>query len=217
MNLTICLSAAFLILSHAAFCMPIRGQVKAGNKGLSHVVITDGINFTQTDTKGNFLLDTDQEARFAAKGHARENRHGNDRLELRQHEERGAPRHIQRNEHGNQNQLPRLRLSALENQEERQHTFEQNEQRNEIVPFPAETVHADEQRQRNEQKDQNRRKDRAFSQLSLFNGRLDEIIRPVRLAANGQCKHEQREKQNAVELELAARKRCQSTRVHQLC
>jgi len=64
MNLTICLSAAFLILSHAAFCMPIRGQVKAGNKGLSHVVITDGINFTQTDTKGNFLLDTDQEARF---------------------------------------------------------------------------------------------------------------------------------------------------------
>lgn len=58
MNLTICLSAAFLILSHAAFCMPIRGQVKAGNKGLSHVVITDGINFTQTDTKGNFLLDT---------------------------------------------------------------------------------------------------------------------------------------------------------------
>ena len=52
MNLTICLSAAFLILSHAAFCMPIRGQVKAGNKGLSHVVITDGINFTQTDTKG---------------------------------------------------------------------------------------------------------------------------------------------------------------------
>ena len=32
MNLTICLSAAFLILSHAAFCMPIRGQVKAGNK-----------------------------------------------------------------------------------------------------------------------------------------------------------------------------------------
>ena len=33
MNLTICLSAAFLILSHAAFCMPIRGQVKAGNKG----------------------------------------------------------------------------------------------------------------------------------------------------------------------------------------
>ena len=37
MNLTICLSAAFLILSHAAFCMPIRGQVKAGNKGLSHV------------------------------------------------------------------------------------------------------------------------------------------------------------------------------------
>ena len=60
MNLTICLSAAFLILSHAAFCMPIRGQVKAGNKGLSHVVITDGINFTQTDTKGNFLLDTDQ-------------------------------------------------------------------------------------------------------------------------------------------------------------
>ena len=61
MNLTICLSAAFLILSHAAFCMPIRGQVKAGNKGLSHVVITDGINFTQTDTKGNFLLDTDQE------------------------------------------------------------------------------------------------------------------------------------------------------------
>ena len=44
--------------------MPIRGQVKAGNKGLSHVVITDGINFTQTDTKGNFLLDTDQEARF---------------------------------------------------------------------------------------------------------------------------------------------------------
>lgn len=64
MNLTICLSAAFLILSNAAFCMPIRGQVKAGNKGLSHVVITDGINFTQTDTKGNFLLDTDQEARF---------------------------------------------------------------------------------------------------------------------------------------------------------
>ena len=64
MNLTFCLSAAFLILSHAAFCMPIRGQVKAGNKGLSHVVITDGINFTQTDTKGNFLLDTDQEARF---------------------------------------------------------------------------------------------------------------------------------------------------------
>lgn len=52
MNLTICLSAAFLILSNAAFCMPIRGQVKAGNKGLSHVVITDGINFTQTDTKG---------------------------------------------------------------------------------------------------------------------------------------------------------------------
>ena len=44
--------------------LPIRGQVKAGNKGLSHVVITDGINFTQTDTKGNFLLDTDQEARF---------------------------------------------------------------------------------------------------------------------------------------------------------
>ena len=41
MNLTICLSAAFLILSNAAFCMPIRGQVKAGNKGLSHVVITD--------------------------------------------------------------------------------------------------------------------------------------------------------------------------------
>ena len=65
MNLTICLSAAFLILSHAAFCMPIRGQVKAGNKGLSHVVITDGINFTQTDTKGNFLLDTDQEAPYA--------------------------------------------------------------------------------------------------------------------------------------------------------
>ena len=64
MNLTICLSAAFLILSHAAFCMPIRGQVKAGNKGLSHVVITDGINFTQTDTKGNFLLDTDQEPRM---------------------------------------------------------------------------------------------------------------------------------------------------------
>ena len=82
MNLTICLSAAFLILSHAAFCMPIRGQVKAGNKGLSHVVITDGINFTQTDTKGNFLLDTDQEARFAAKGHACENRHRNDRMDM---------------------------------------------------------------------------------------------------------------------------------------
>ena len=32
MNLTICLSAAFLILSHAAFCMPIRGQVKGGRK-----------------------------------------------------------------------------------------------------------------------------------------------------------------------------------------
>ena len=26
MNLTICLSAAFLILSHAAFCMPIRAR-----------------------------------------------------------------------------------------------------------------------------------------------------------------------------------------------
>ena len=52
MNLTICLSAAFLILSHAAFCMPIRGQVKAGNKGLSHVVITDGINFTRQTQKG---------------------------------------------------------------------------------------------------------------------------------------------------------------------
>jgi len=36
MNLTICLSAAFLILSHAAFCMPIRGQVKAGNKGAKY-------------------------------------------------------------------------------------------------------------------------------------------------------------------------------------
>ena len=38
MNLTICLSAAFLILSHAAFCMPIRGQVKAGNKGFEVAV-----------------------------------------------------------------------------------------------------------------------------------------------------------------------------------
>ncbi len=154
---------------------------------------------------------------FSAEGYACQNRHCHDWLELRQHEERGAARDIQGNEHSNQHQFPRLRFAALEDEEERQHTFEQNEQRNEIVPFPAETVHADEQRQRNEQKDQNRRKDRAFSQLSLFNGRLDEIIRPVRLAANGQCKHEQREKQNAVELELAARKRCQSTRVHQLC
>lgn len=44
--------------------MPIRGQVKAGKKGLSRIVVTDGINFTQTDGKGNFHLDTDVDARF---------------------------------------------------------------------------------------------------------------------------------------------------------
>ena len=70
-----------------------------------------------------------------------ENRHGNDRLKLRQHEERSASCHIQRNEHGDEHQFPRLRLAPLEDQEEGQHTFQQNEQRNEVIfPFPVKVV-----------------------------------------------------------------------------
>ena len=126
----------------------------------------------------------DQESGLAAEGHARQNRHGDDGLELRQHEERGAPRHIQRNEHGDEHQFPRLRLAPLENQEERQHTFQQNEQRNKVI-FPSlEIVIANEQRERNEQEDQERRKDRPLLQLALFYRRLDEVIRTFGLSAN---------------------------------
>ena len=59
-------------------------------------------------------------------------------------------------QNGNQHQLARLRLSALENEEEGQHAFEQNEQRNEVIFSPCEVVHADKQRQRNQKQDEQR-------------------------------------------------------------
>ena len=154
---------------------------------------------------------------FSAEGNTRKDRHRHDRLELRQHEEDSAACNVQRDQNGNEHQLARLRLPALENQEKRQHTFEQNEQRNEIVPLPAEAVHADEQRQRNEQEDQKRCDDCPLFQLSFFNRRLNQIIRPVRFSSNGQREHEQREKQNAVESELVTSKTCQPARVNKLC
>ncbi|MFR5762590.1 MAG: hypothetical protein ACLUFI_14330 [Oscillospiraceae bacterium] len=157
---------------------------------------------------------SDQEARFAAKGHARENRHGNDRLELRQHEERGAPRHIQRNEHGDEHQFPRLRLVPLENQEEWQHTFEQNQQRNEVIFSPREVVYADKQRQRNQKQDEQCGSHGALFQLALFHGRLNQVIRTFGLPANGQCKHKKCSNQNAVELELPACQRRHTVCVH---
>ena len=133
-----------------------------------------------------------KKSRFAAEGHARQNRHRHDRLELRQHEERSASCHIQRNEHGNEHQLPRLRLSALENQEERQHTFEQNEQRNEVIFSPREIVYADKQRQRNEQQNQQPWQSSVrFRSFRFSTRRLDQIIRPVCFAADGQRKHKQ--------------------------
>ncbi|MFR1991597.1 MAG: hypothetical protein ACLS3C_16630 [Oscillospiraceae bacterium] len=57
----------------------------------------------------------------------------------------------------------------------------------------------------------------ALLELAFFKRRLHQIVRPVRLAANGQCEHEQRKKQNAVELQLVTRKTCQPARIYKLC
>ena len=73
---------------------------------------------------------------------------------------------------------------SLENQEKGQHTFQQNEQRNEVI-FPSlKVVVANKQRERNEQEDQERCKNRPLLQLALFYRRLDEVIRTFGLSAN---------------------------------
>ena len=87
----------------------------------------------------------------------------------------------------------------LEDEEERQHTFEQNEQRNEVIFSPCEVVHADKQRQRNQKQDEQRGSHGALSELAFFKRRLHQIVRPVCLAANGQRKHKKRGKQNKSE------------------
>lgn len=51
------------------FCLNARvvtGKVKCGTKGVPEVIVTDGYNFTTTDTKGNFNLEISPEASFVS-------------------------------------------------------------------------------------------------------------------------------------------------------
>ena len=57
----ICIAAAALSVG----AKNIKGTVKdTEGKGLAGVVVSDGLNVVQTDTKGRFVMDTDSESRF---------------------------------------------------------------------------------------------------------------------------------------------------------
>lgn len=56
--------ALLLTFCNATFASHIKGSVKSEKENLSGVIVTDGFNFTQTDEKGNFELETDPQAEF---------------------------------------------------------------------------------------------------------------------------------------------------------
>lgn len=57
--LLLCVLLAFSQLSQAR---PVKGKVHCGNDPLSGVIVTDGVNFTRTDSKGTFRLDIEDDA-----------------------------------------------------------------------------------------------------------------------------------------------------------
>ena len=42
----------------------IKGQISCENKGISNVIVSDGTNFTQTDTQGRYSIDTHENSKF---------------------------------------------------------------------------------------------------------------------------------------------------------
>ena len=52
---------SFILLANSinVCAKEITGKVFCGKKGISEVVVTDGVNFTTTDSLGNYKLDTD--------------------------------------------------------------------------------------------------------------------------------------------------------------
>lgn len=60
MNRNICFLSLILLANSINVCAKeITGKVFCGKKGISDVVVTDGVNFTITDSLGNYKIDTD--------------------------------------------------------------------------------------------------------------------------------------------------------------
>ena len=87
-----------------------------------------------------------QEARLAAESDAGADHQRHDRLEARQHEERAAPDGADGAKNGDDDQLPRLGLAPLEDEEEGQHALQHDQQRDEIVFVPGKIEFPDEER-----------------------------------------------------------------------
>lgn len=58
------ITVAVLLSGSTAFSIPIKGSVEAAGEKMPGVIITDGYQFTQTDEKGRFSMDTDPQAKF---------------------------------------------------------------------------------------------------------------------------------------------------------
>ncbi len=114
-----------------------------------------------------------QKARLSAEGHPGDDHQGQHRLEGGQHEESASAHHADGTEDGDHHQFPRLGFSPLEHQEEGQHRFYKDEDRDEIILGPTQIVDPDEDRQGDQQKDGDGGGDGALGELPLVPGRLD--------------------------------------------